>query len=322
MRGLRETLFVASLTAMLWTGCSGDRPLSTPDTVPPATPTGLHVVRPGDGEVPLSWEANAEPDLAGYKVYCSEDSGRTYAFESDVSTSSYLDVGLSYETAYYYVVSAFDRDENQSGCCAPVSAIPRNTSPPLPPQDLKAIAHNLQIRRVLEVALTWAPNKESDLLGYKVYRSLTGGFRPSAESFLLGTTEVQYVDKDVEVGKRYHYLVTAYDKEPLESAASNDASDIPLATPALVLPQNGATTHTTPTFEWEAVYAAASYKVILTTSLEAGEIWMGSTADTHLLYSGEPPLVSGTTYYWKVGTVTNLPDDLNSISDVWRFTPW
>lgn len=320
MREQVRACVVAVLVGVLETACSGDKSTSATDVVPPAEPTGLRVDRAGDGEVPLSWSPNNESDLLGYRLYRSEDMGQTYVHLRDVSAPSHMDVGLSYETTYYYMVSAYDTHGNESPPCSPVFARPRNTSPPVPPQDLRAIAHHLQTRAVLEIALTWVANTESDLMGYKLYKALTEEFQPGPETFLADTTEVYYVDTDVEVGKMYHYLVVAYDKEPLESAPSNCASDIPLETPVLLSPQDGAVTHTLPIFVWQPVLGAKSYRVILTTSPEVGEIWDVTTADTRLPYSAGPVLVSGTRYYWRVGTITNLPGDINSISTARCFT--
>lgn len=48
------------------------------DTTPPADPTGLVAVA-GTGLVDLMWDANGEPDLAGYYVYRATTTGGAYA---------------------------------------------------------------------------------------------------------------------------------------------------------------------------------------------------------------------------------------------------
>jgi len=58
----------------------------------------------------------------------------------------------------------------------------------------------------------------------------------------------------------------------------------------------------------------------VTTSEVAGEIWVQRTTSTSITYLGDPLLLSGESYYWKVSTYTNDPWDINSISGVRRFT--
>ncbi len=91
---------------------------STPaDAIPPANAAGLGAT-PGDGQVALSWTANTEPDLAGYYVYRSTDSGGSPTPYSQVNglvgTNSYTDVTVSNGTEYFYVVTAVDTSTNES----------------------------------------------------------------------------------------------------------------------------------------------------------------------------------------------------------------
>ncbi len=86
------------------------------DTVPPAVPSGL-VATPGAADVALSWSANTEPDLLGYKIY---KAGVQVAI-LPAATTSYTDFGLLTGT-YFYQVSAIDSSGNESARSASVSA--------------------------------------------------------------------------------------------------------------------------------------------------------------------------------------------------------
>jgi predicted outer membrane repeat protein len=74
---------------------------------PMAPPSGLTVVE-GTGEISLSWNANAEPDLAGYKVYWGSIPGYPYEHTADAgNVTSYTITGLSGGN-YFATVTAYD----------------------------------------------------------------------------------------------------------------------------------------------------------------------------------------------------------------------
>ena len=75
-------------------------------------------------EATLAWDANIEPDLAGYKLYRRiGDPCPPYdligEYSVDVIVNPLLpDVkvaGLANDSKYYFVVTAYDTDENESG---------------------------------------------------------------------------------------------------------------------------------------------------------------------------------------------------------------
>ena len=96
-----------------------------PDTEPPAVPAGL-LASNGNRQVNLSWSANSEIDLAGYRVYRSQTSGSGFVPLADVAADSvsYQDSGLSNGTTYYYALSAFDTSGNESGLSDVVAGTP------------------------------------------------------------------------------------------------------------------------------------------------------------------------------------------------------
>jgi hypothetical protein len=74
----------------------------------------------------LSWNANSEPDLAGYVVSRAVNSEGPYdrLTGSLVSGTAYTDTAVNNGTTYYYSVSAEDTTGNISAASAPVSAKP------------------------------------------------------------------------------------------------------------------------------------------------------------------------------------------------------
>lgn len=72
--------------------------------------------------VRLIWDANSEADLAGYKVYVRFPGG-PYAIAGTVTQPSGTVSGLDVGKTYQFVVTAFDRSNNESGYSNEVSTI-------------------------------------------------------------------------------------------------------------------------------------------------------------------------------------------------------
>jgi fibronectin type 3 domain-containing protein len=82
-------------------------------------------------EVDLSWSINAEPDLAGYRVYRSEqenDKGQPVTPDLLLSPA-YRDTSLALGHQYWYRVTAVDRSGNESAPTPPVAADVAQHSP-------------------------------------------------------------------------------------------------------------------------------------------------------------------------------------------------
>jgi hypothetical protein len=79
------------------------------DSFPPAAPTGIAVAVEG-GQIRLYWFPNAEPDLAGYRIYRRTEEGSESQRIAEVgsSDSSYVDASAAPGVRYHYSVSAVD----------------------------------------------------------------------------------------------------------------------------------------------------------------------------------------------------------------------
>jgi hypothetical protein len=74
------------------------------------------------------------------------------------------------------------------------------------------------------VSLYWQRNRERDLAGYNVYRSITPGSGYQRINYSLVSRKMNsYTDKQIEKGKKYYYVVTAVNTSGGESGYSNEA---------------------------------------------------------------------------------------------------
>lgn len=196
-----------------------------------------------ESAVELSWPAPVgtaaeEPvsNVTGYRIYRSEihpsasvsspqdlppgqaESHATPLASSE--TNNYRDTSVVFEHTYVYIVRSViqvEGNEMESSDSQPATVTPRDTFSPAAPQGLvAALLPGAALGTVL-ADLSWSINLETDLAGYRVYRSEqegTGGRLLTPE--LLPTPAVR--DTSVEPGHRYWYTVTAVDRAGNESA--------------------------------------------------------------------------------------------------------
>ncbi len=91
------------------------------DVFPPAAPQGIvAAVQPGatpsSSVVELSWSINVEPDLAGYRVYRSDQEGSRGSLLTPqlLPSPAYRDVSVQSGQHYWYAVTVVDRAGNES----------------------------------------------------------------------------------------------------------------------------------------------------------------------------------------------------------------
>lgn len=86
-------------------------------------------------EVGLAWDANKEPDLAGYRIYQGNESGK-YVKVAEViksSTSVKIDVLPEDGRKVFFAATAIDVDGNESGYSNEVSwKVPDSVAPSAP----------------------------------------------------------------------------------------------------------------------------------------------------------------------------------------------
>ena len=95
------------------------------DTQPPAAPAQLKAAAQASG-ANLTWSANTETDLAGYRVYYGTASGSYSASIDAKKVTAYSVTGLDAGKTYYFALKAYDAAgnlsaySNQASCAIPV----------------------------------------------------------------------------------------------------------------------------------------------------------------------------------------------------------
>ena len=112
MKKLKISIAVL-IASFLFVACDINDPQYEYDYIPPKIPSGVTVLN-GDGRVDLSWNHNRESDLAGYNVYYSYSYDGRYTLIGTTRNNYFIDYDASNGTRYYYAVTAFDYNNNES----------------------------------------------------------------------------------------------------------------------------------------------------------------------------------------------------------------
>ncbi|MHB1686592.1 MAG: hypothetical protein ACYCVH_04365 [Ignavibacteriaceae bacterium] len=112
------------ISIFLLTSCNNTNPLIV-DNRPPSPPTGVQVLN-GDNIVDISWNKNPGTNVAGYNVYYSLSYNGKYTLIGSTQNNYYTDNGAQNGSTYYYAVTAYDFNGNESALSYDnVSATPR-----------------------------------------------------------------------------------------------------------------------------------------------------------------------------------------------------
>jgi hypothetical protein len=224
---------------------SANSPSASLKIYPVPAPIRSIAVELTENAIRLNWQVPArttagEPSgaIQEYHVYRGElDPPTAEATEKDprmgtwmtpliqIATTAmpeYQDVGFDYGKTYAYLVRSVIQVQGaplESSDSPLVVLTPKDTFPPAAPQELVAAVLPGETSGAQVVDLSWSINLETDLAGYRVYRSEQGGTQGQLLTQELLLTPA-YRDRSVKTGQKYWYSVTAVDKAGNESAPS------------------------------------------------------------------------------------------------------
>jgi fibronectin type 3 domain-containing protein len=181
---------------------------------PPDAPTGLAATA-AFRSVDLDWNDNTEPDLDRYNVKRSTTTGGPYTQIDTVTVSNYTDNAVTAGTTYYYVVTAVDAGNHESGNSNEASAVPYD-NPPAAPTGLSAVAASCN-----QVDLAWTDNSDNET-SFKIERSTDGSIFSEIDT--VGVDVQAYSDTTVAENTTYWYRVRASNAFG-DSAYSNTDND-------------------------------------------------------------------------------------------------
>jgi fibronectin type 3 domain-containing protein len=185
------------------------KPLALSVAQPPVTPRDVQAKNVLEG-VRLTW-SGAGP---AYRVYRRAEGDPAYTVAANTETPEYLDRATEYGKSVRYIVQAIAKTgsgEVESDLSTEATLTPADVFPPAVPAGLTAVP------TATSIELNWDRDTEPDLAGYRIYRAVPGGeFQKIGET----TDAPSYSDRQMEAGKKYRYVVTAFDKAGNESKQS------------------------------------------------------------------------------------------------------
>jgi len=169
--------------------------------------------------------------VSNYVVYRGAKDARSFiaignAKESGNGKLTFEDNSADWESAHSYKVTPVTRTPSgaqvEGEDSPPIEVFTHDVFPPSAPAGLQAVSSGTAAEKFID--LTWAPNTESDLAGYNLYRreNVSPPVRINTE---LITTPA-FRDRNVASGKKYTYSVTAVDLRKNESSPSPEASEV------------------------------------------------------------------------------------------------
>ncbi len=193
--------------------------LKPADTTAPTTPSAVSAIANTATQVDISWQPST--DNVGVAGYYVQRNGVTLA---TVTTTGYTDNTVLPNTAYSYVIVAFDAASNVSAASvAATVTTPQqsDTTAPTTPSNVSAVAVSSN-----QVDLAWSASTDNvAVAGYKVSRN-------GAEISKSATTS--FGDATAQPGVTYTYAVKAYDASNNTSNAAKAAVTTPPASNGLV----------------------------------------------------------------------------------------
>jgi predicted small lipoprotein YifL len=186
-------------------------------------------VSPFQDRIEVKWKSpsrnidqSSPANLKGFNIYRIEGEEEPRRLNASlVKGEIYNDKQFAFDRSYKYFIRASATDSYpylESEDSKEVKIQVKDTFAPAAPKALISVAgQNI-------ISLSWDPNPEDDLDGYRVWKQEEGEkeFIPISREIIKENT---YIDRAVRSGRKYSYCVTAVDRAGNESQKSEIVSD-------------------------------------------------------------------------------------------------
>ncbi len=187
-------------------------------------PVVIHVVEPpgpprapavtvGQDAITIEWTAAQR--ASAYGVFRGADPGGPFDEIGRTQETTLRDPSFEWKHHYYYLVRSFGQSatgEVEGRDSSVIDVFTKDTFPPQTPLELRTVV------TANSVELSWRPNAEGDVAGYRVWRAGASGAAVALHDELLPTPA--YSDRSIEPGQSYRYAISAVDLEGNESEPS------------------------------------------------------------------------------------------------------
>ena len=215
-------------------GFSNQVRVTAAPTLPP--PADFRAQVTPDGPV-LMWTGqlheHESPDLGHFfRVYRRLEGAETDTVLGEVRLQTQAeavmpDRSFEWEKTYVYRLTVVTTVNHGSVVVAevegddslPLKLAVHDSFPPAIPAGVQAVYSGQEPERFID--LTWAPDTESDLAGYNVYRRVGAGTPVKVNAELVRTPAFR--DANVAPGATYYYSISAVDQRGNESGRSDEA---------------------------------------------------------------------------------------------------
>jgi hypothetical protein len=203
---------------------------------------------PGSAQaVTLAWDANPEPDIAGYRLYYGELNAPATTVDVRNTTTHSIN-NLSPGRRYYFYLTAYNAAALESDPSATIF-YDQPEQFPAAPSNLSAVAES-----PTQVRVQWRDNSTNEA-GFRLLRK--AGASGAYVTLSTAANVTSYVDSGLTPGTQYFYKAHAYNS----GGSSADSAEISVTTPSTPPPigantavfiQSDTTTHGF----WRGVYGA------------------------------------------------------------------